>query len=179
LAESLEEVVSLNPELRIEQKTNGEIVLISPTGAESSDRNSEISFQLRLWSKSYGGRCFDSSVLFSLPDESKRSPDASWISIERWDTLSKEDRKKFSPICPDLVIELRSESDRLIELQEKMQCYLDNGIRLGWLIDPLLKRVHVFCPGQPSEIQIAPDSISGEPALPGFVLDLRTIWMDS
>lgn len=135
VVESFEEFVRLNPDLVVEQKSNGEIIVMSPTGGETSNRNAEITFQLRFWSKRYGGYTFDSSVVFCLPDGSKRSPNASWIASDRWTGLSNEDRKKFPPISPDFVIELRSESDTLKELKEKMQCYIDNGIRLGWLID--------------------------------------------
>jgi Uma2 family endonuclease len=146
LNESFEEFVTLNPDLVVEQNANGEIVIMSPTGGESSERNAELTFQLRAWSKQFGGVTFDSSVIFCLPDGSKRSPDASWISSERWLALPLEDRKKYPPITPDFVIELRSESDRLKDLQEKMQYYMDNGVRLGWLIDPLTYRVHMVHP---------------------------------
>ena len=179
LSESFNDVVRLNPLLRIEQNASGEVVLMSPTGAEGSYRNSEIGIQLGIWAKSYGGRTFDSNVLFCLANGAKKSPDASWIAIERWNVLTSEERKGYAPICPDFVVELRSESDRLIELQEKMDEYVENGVRLGWLIDPLLKQVHIYRPGQPNELLQQPDSVSGENVLPGFVLELSTIWMDS
>ena len=150
-----------------------------PTGGEGSDRNSEIGFQVRSWAKAHGGRCFESNVAFRLPNGAKRSPDASWIAIERWKTLSTKQRKGYPPICPDFVVELRSETDRLVVLQEKMDEYIENGVRLGWLIDPLLKQVQIYRPGQQIELLQQPDSISGETVLPGFVLDLRPIWIDS
>lgn len=174
--DSFEEFVRLNPDLTVEQNSNGEIVIMSPTGGESSLRNAEITFQLRAWSNQFEGVTFDSSVIFCLPDGSKRSPDASWISSERWFALSHDDRKKYPPITPDFVIELRSESDRLQDLEAKMGCYRDNGVRLGWLIDPLLCRVHVYEPGKPVEIIAAPESLSNEQILPEFKLDLRPIW---
>jgi len=117
-------------------------------------------------------------VIFCLPDGSKRSPDASWISSERWLALPQEDRKKFPPITPDFVIELRSESDRLKELEEKMQYYMDNGVRLGWLIEPLRCRLHVYQPGKPVEILESPESVSNEQILPQFTLDLKPIWKE-
>jgi Uma2 family endonuclease len=176
LNESFEEFVTLNPDLVVEQNANGEIVIMSPTGGESSERNAELTFQLRAWSKQFGGVTFDSSVIFCLPDGSKRSPDASWISSERWLALPLEDRKKYPPITPDFVIELRSESDRLKDLQEKMQYYMDNGVRLGWLIDPLTYRVHIYQPGIPVEILESPEMVSNQQLLPEFKLDLNPIW---
>lgn len=176
LNESFEEFVTLNPDLVVEQNANGEIVIMSPTGGESSERNAELTFQLRAWSKQFGGVTFDSSVIFCLPDSSKRSPDASWISSERWLALPLEDRKKYPPITPDFVIELRSESDRLKDLQEKMQYYMDNGVRLGWLIDRLTNRVHMYQQGIPVEILESPESVSNQELLPEFTLDLMPIW---
>ena len=174
--ESFEEFVQLNPDLVVEQNANGEIVIMSPTGGDTSDLNAELTFQLRAWSKQFGGTTFDSSIIFCLPDSSKRSPDASWISSERWSALSPEDRKSFPPISPDFVIELRSATDTLRELQVKMQNYMKNGIRLGWLIDPSKCQVHIYQPDKPVEVLTSPDSVSNEETLPGFVLDLKPIW---
>jgi Uma2 family endonuclease len=174
--ESFEEFVRLNPDLVVEQNSNGEIIIMAPTGGESSDRNAELTFQLRAWAKRHGGVSFDSSVVFCLPDGSKRSPDASWIASERWLALSLEDRKKFPPISPDFVVELRSESDTLKELQAKMQVYMDNGIRLGWLIDPFNCHIHVYQPGKQTELLESPESVSNEVVLPLFRLDLKPIW---
>jgi Uma2 family endonuclease len=176
LNESFEEFVTLNPDLVVEQNANGEIVIMSPTGGESSERNAELTFQLRAWSKQFGGVTFDSSVIFCLPDGSKRSPDASWISSERWLALPLEHRKKYPPISPEFVIELRSESDRLKDLQEKMRFYMDNGVRLGWLIDRLTNRVHMYQQGIPVEILESPESVSNQELLPEFTLDLMPIW---
>jgi Uma2 family endonuclease len=162
--------------LVVEQNSNGEIVIMSPTGGESSERNAELIFQLRGWAKQFGGATFDSSVIFCLPDGSKRSPDASWISAERWMSLSQEDRRKFPPMVPDFVIELRSQSDRLKQLQAKMQSYVDNGVRLGWLIDPQASQVHVYQPGRAIETLEAPETISNIQILPEFLLDLKPIW---
>jgi Uma2 family endonuclease len=176
VAESFEEFVALNPDLMVEQNTNGEIVVVSPAGSESASRNVEISFQLHQWSKASGGKTFDSSVLFTLPDGSKRGPDASWIAMERWEALSKEDREAFAPICPDFVIELRSRSDRMSNLHQKMVDYLANGVRLGWLIDPYERQVYVYRTNREMEALAEPKSLSGEDVLLGFVLDLLPVW---
>jgi Uma2 family endonuclease len=177
LNESFEEFVKLNPDIIVEQNSNGDIVIMSPMGGESSECNAELTFQLRAWSKQFGGVTFDSSIVFCLPDGSKRSPDASWISSERWLALPLVDRKKYPPIAPDFVIELRSESDRLKDLQEKMQYYMNNGVRLGWLIDPFTYRVQVYQPGGiPVEIMESPKMVSCQQLLPEFKLDLTPIW---
>ena len=176
LAESFEDVVAKNPELRIEQAANGEVIFLSPTGGESGKRNANIIVQLGHWAISHGGAAFDSSTLFCLPNGAKRSPDAAWISADRWQALTDAERKAYPPLSPDFVIELRSESDRLVDLQEKMEEYMNNGVRLGWLIDPLLKQVHIYKPGQTPEMRHAPESLTEETCLPGFLLDLRQIW---
>lgn len=176
LTESFEEIAAMNPDLRIEQNASGEMVIMSPTGGESGFRNSAIICELFLWCKANGGRTFDSSTVFRLPNGAKRAPDASWVAMERWNALSKNDRKKFPPLCPDFLVELRSEFDRLDELQAKMDEYQSVGLRIGWLIDPLQKRVYLYRHDRPLEILDAPESVSGEDVLPGFVLDLRPIW---
>lgn len=176
VSDSFEEFVRLNPDLIVEQKPNGEILIMPATGGESSDRNAEITYQLRAWSKQHGGYTFDSSVIFCLPDGSKRSPDASWIESQRWLALSAEDRQKFPPISPDFVIELRSESDTVKELQDKLQCYIDNGVRLGWLIDPFKRKVYIYLSEKPVEVLESPQLVSCEAILPGFVLDLKPVW---
>lgn len=117
--------------------------------------------------------------MFRLPNGANRSPDASWISSERWNALSKEDRQRFPPLCPDFLIELRSETARLDELQTKMIEYVGVGLRLRWLIDPLLKRVHVYRVGEQPEVLVKPDTIVGDDVSPNFVLDLKSIWTDS
>lgn len=176
VTESFEEFVALNPDLMVEQNANGEIVIVSPAGSESASRNVEISVQLHRWSKVFGGKTFDSSVLFTLPDGSKRGPDASWIALDRWEALSKEDREAFAPICPDFVIELRSRSDRISSLSQKLSEYIANGVRMGWLIDPFDRQVYVYRPNCEVRVLSDPLSISGEDVLPGFELDLSQIW---
>ncbi len=176
VTESFEEFVALNPDLRVEQNRNGEIVIVSPVGSEGSNREIEISYQLQSWSRTNHGKAFSSSVHFTLPDGSKRGPDASWIAMERWEALSKEDREAFAPICHDFVIELRSRSDRLAELQQKMGDYVANGVRLGWLIDPYARQVYIYRQNREMECLAEPSSLKGEGVLPGFALDLSPIW---
>jgi Uma2 family endonuclease len=175
--DQLLELSSLNRDLRLELTAKGELIVMLPAGGETSNRNSEINLQLRLWAKRNGaGVTFDSSGGFILPNSAVRSPDASWVERSRLETLTAKQREKFLPLCPDFVIELRSPSDRLSVLQDKMREYLDNGARLGWLIDPQQKRVYVYRPQTSVQELEAPQEISGDPVLPGFVLDLREVW---
>jgi Uma2 family endonuclease len=166
-----------NRKYRIERTAEGNLVIMTPTGGETSRRNLELSIQIGTWAKNDGtGIAFDSNVAFWLPNGAERSPDVSWVLRERWEALTADERKKFPPLAPDFVIELRSESDRISHLQAKMQEYADNGVRLGWLIDPSTRRVEIYRPGRPVETLDAPASLSGEPELPGFVLDLTPVW---
>jgi Uma2 family endonuclease len=166
-----------NPELRLELTAQGELIIMPPTGSKTGWRNNEISYALTAWAKTNGtGITFDSSTLFTLPNGAKRSPDASWTRRDRWTALSLEEQEGFAPLCPEFVVELRSPSDRLSDLQEKMQEYIANGSLLGWLIDPIEKRVHIYRPGLPIEILSDPISVSGDPVLPGFVLLVRELW---
>lgn len=171
------EFCQLNRELRIERTAHGELSIMPLTGWETSEHNSEIGMQLRLWAKRDGtGVSSDSSGGFKLPNGATRSPDAAWITHARLATLSAEQKKKFLPLCPDFALELRSPTDSLSTLQAKMQEYIDNGARLGWLIDPEQRRVYVYRPEVPVEILENPETVSGDPVLPGFTLDLREIW---
>jgi Uma2 family endonuclease len=179
VSESFDDLVALNPDLRIEQTASGEVIFMTPTGGESGRQNSRIIVQLGMWAEAHRGQVFDSSTLFQLPNGAKRSPDASWISDARWQQLTAKQRKGFPPVCPDFVIELRSESDRLADLQEKMEEYMQNGAQLGWLIDPLLAQAHVYQAGKQPEVLDRPQSLSGGELLPGFVLDLSRIWIES
>ena len=148
-----------------------------PTGSWTGHRNTKLTQRLANWADKDGtGIVFDSSTLFKLPNGAKRSPDASWIRRERYDQLTEEEKEGFSPICPDFVIELRSRTDRLTTLQEKMAEYIENGAQLGWLIDPINKRVFIYRPEQPIECLDQPESLSGESVLIGFTLNLREIW---
>ncbi len=171
------ELCQLNRDLRMERNVQGDVIVLPPAGGESSDQNAEITMQLRLWAKRDGtGTTFDSSGGFLLPSGAVRSPDASWIEGTRLAVLTAEERQRFIPLAPTFVLELRSPTDRLGYLQEKMQEYLANGVRLGWLIDPQEKRVHVYCPPLRVEIRDNPSHIAGDPVLPGFRLDLSEIW---
>jgi len=166
-----------NPELRLELTAQGELIIMPPTGPEGGWRSGETFLSLGTWAKQDGtGLSFDSSTGFTLPNGAIRSPDASWMRRERWTALTKAQRVKFAPICPDFVVEVRSQTDKLSDLLEKMQEYIDNGARLGWLIDPLEQHVYIYRPGRPVEVQDNPSSVSGDPELPGFVLHVRELW---
>ena len=148
-----------------------------PTGGESGNRNSEITRQLGNWTKQDGtGAVFDSSTGFKLPNGADRSPDAAWVQKSRLAVLTKEEKEKFLPLCPDFVIELLSPSDELEEVKAKMDEYIENGARLGWLLEPRSRRVYVYRPGESVIMIENTGQISGEPELPGFVLNLREIW---
>jgi Uma2 family endonuclease len=166
-----------NRDLRIERNANGEVVIMPPVFSDTGNRNMKISQQLANWSDQDGsGESFDSSAGFTLPNGATRSPDASWIRLERWNALSDEQKASFAPICPDFVIELRSSSDTVSSLQEKMQEYLSNGISLGWLIDRKNRQVYVYRPHQDVEILNNPETVKGDPELPGFGLQMAKIW---
>jgi Uma2 family endonuclease len=171
------ELCQLNRDWRIEYTAQGELIVMPPTGGETSNRNAEITFQVQSWARQdQTGVAFDSSGGFKLPNGATRSPDAAWVRRSRLTGLTREQKQKFLPLCPDFAIELRSPTDNLRTVLDKMQEYLDNGAQLGWLLDPLTRRVHVYRPQRPPEILEAPSTVSAEPLLPGFVLDLRKIW---
>ncbi len=173
----LYELCRLNRELAIERTPLGDLIVMSPAGGETSDRNAELTMQLRQWAKrDRTGRAFDSSGGFLLPNGAMRAPDAAWVERQRLTALATEERERFLPLSPTFVIELRSPSDALAGLQVKMDEYVANGVRLGWLIDPIRKRIHVYRSDAEPEIVDHPREIAGEPELPGFVLDLTEIW---
>ena len=150
---------------------------MSPVGYDSGDRESEINMQVRIWAKRDGtGKTFSSSTGFRLPNGACRSPDTAWVRLERSNALSAEERKRFAPICPNFVVELRSESDALDTLQDKMDEYIENGAELGLLVDPIERKVHVYRRGCEPELFDNPPAISCEPELPGFSLELREVW---
>ncbi|NET60430.1 MAG: Uma2 family endonuclease [Symploca sp. SIO2E6] len=167
-----------NRELRLEKGAGGELIVNPPTGWETGKRNSRISGQLDRWDEENEnlGQVFDSSTGFILPNGATLSPDASWVSQKRWEALTPEQKGTFAHICPDFVVELRSASDTLKSLQEKMQEYLDNGAVLGWLIDPQHRKVEVYRLGSEVEVLSNPVELSGEEVLPGFRLNLRRVW---
>ncbi|HMD98280.1 MAG TPA: Uma2 family endonuclease [Terriglobia bacterium] len=167
----------VNRELQIERTAEGDVLIMAPAGSESSQSEIEVAVQLAMWAKrDRRGVVFGSSAGFTLPDHAVRSPDASWVLKSRLKGFSREVRRKFLPLCPDFVIELKSPSDRLARLKNKMAEYIANGARLGWLIDPDACQVFVYRPGRAAEALDRPESVSGEPELPGFVLDLKGIW---
>ena len=167
------ELCRLNRDLRIERTAQGGLSIMSPAGGDSSALNAEITIQLGTWAKRDGtGRTFDSSGGFVLPNGAVRSPDAAWVGRARLAALTAEQRMKFLPLCPDFVIELRSPTDSLPALQGKMREYVENGARLGWLVDPLAGQVFVYRPDSPVERLAEPDSVSADPVLPGFRLEM-------
>jgi Uma2 family endonuclease len=168
-----------NPNLRLERTANGELVVMPPTAPESSRRNMSLGAQLWNWNRQTGlGVVFDSSAGFTLPNTAIRAPDATWMTREHWDALPRDEREKFAHICPDLVVELRSRSDRMKDLRDKMREYITQGARLGWLIDPKNGKVEIYRPDRPVEVLERPATLSGEDVLPGFVLDLKGISFD-
>ncbi|WP_026793906.1 MULTISPECIES: Uma2 family endonuclease [Planktothrix] len=165
-----------NRELKLERTAKGDLVIMPPTGGETSKRNSDINLDLGLWNRQTKlGITFDSSGGFILPNGANFSPDAAWIPLAKWESLTTEQKNKFLPLSPDFIIELRSPSDSLKPLQDKMQEYIDNGTRLGWLINPQNRQVEIYRQGQEKEILENPPTLSGEDVLPGFVLNLQLI----
>ncbi|MEG4571978.1 Uma2 family endonuclease [Microcoleus sp. N3A4] len=166
-----------NPDLKLERNANGELIVMPPTGGETGRSNSKFNLQIGLWNEQTQlGEAFDSSTGFTLPNKADRSPDVSWVEKSRWEALTPEQREKFIPLCPDFVIELLSQSDTLKKTQDKMQEYMENGCRLGWLINRKKREVEIYRPGQDVEVLQSPLTLSGENVLPGFVLNLQKIW---
>ncbi len=171
------EFCQANRDLRIERTAEGEVIIMPPAFSDTGNRNVKISQQVANWAEEdETGEAFDSSAGFTLPNGATRSPDTSWIRLDRWNALTDEQKASFAPICPDFVIELRSSSDTLSGLQAKMQEYIDNGAVLGFLIDRKNTTVHVFRPNRSPEILEKPETVSGDPELPGFVLRMAKIW---
>lgn len=174
--EQFYQLARANPDIKIERNAEGKIIVMPPTGGRTGNRNTKLTQRLANWTDADGtGIAFDSSTEFSLPNGGDRSPDASWVRLERWEALTAEEQDGFPPICPDFVVELRSITDSLKELQNKMKEYLASGLRLGWLIDPKNQRVEIYRQGQDVEVLQSPTTLSGEDVLPGFVLDLEGI----
>ena len=166
-----------NPDVKFERNAKGEIIIMPPTGGETGSYNSEINADFVMWNRQTKlGICFDSSTCFKLPNGANRSPDVSWIKKERWDVLTPEQKQKFPPIAPDFVWELMSPTDSLKDTQEKMQEYMNNHVKLGWLINRKTRRVEIYRQGQEVEILESPAELSGEDVLPGFVLNLQLVW---
>ncbi len=166
-----------NPDVRLETDSNGNLISMSPTGSQTGERNLELAFQIKLWNKhSKLGKVFDSSTGFKLSNNAVRSPDVSWVKIEKWNALTKEQKRKFAPIDPDFVLELMSPTDDLELLQDKMREYIDCGIRLGWLINPDAKQVEIYRQGQKTEVLDNPQTLSGEDIMPNLSVSLEAIF---
>ncbi|MFH7244034.1 MAG: Uma2 family endonuclease [Spirulina sp.] len=174
--EQFRAIVQANPDLRLELTATGELIAMAPTGSESGSYNSELTADVTLWNRRTGlGKAFDSSSGFRLPNGAIRSPDVAWVALERWTSLSPDQRQGFAPLCPDFVIELLSATDDVATLQAKMQEYLDNGCRLGWLVNPKTRTVEVYRPDVAPETVPFTATLSGEAVLPGFELNLHTL----
>jgi Uma2 family endonuclease len=175
--DQLVEFCAINRELRIERTAQGELQIMPPTGFETGHRNSLITTALVVWAQQHGtGVAVGSSTGFLLPNGAMRSPDTAWVRRSRVDALTREQKRKFIPLCPDFVVELRSPTDRLSTVQAKMQEYMENGAQLGWLIDPEERRVYIYLPRGQMQLLENPPMLPGDPVLPGFVLHLQTIW---
>ena len=175
--EQFQEIAAVNRDLRLERTATGELIIMAPTGSDTGYRNQDMSGQLWLWNRQTKlGVVFDSSSGFKLPNGADRSPDASWVKLERWQTLTPKEQEGLAPLCPDFVVELRSKSDNMEPLREKMREYMANGAILGWLIDRKNQKVEIYRQNQDVEILDNPRTLSGGDVLPGFVLDLTDVW---
>lgn len=171
-----ERLCRANRDLRLERTARGELIVMAPAGTESGGRNASLTSRLWIWNdQTKPGHVFDSSAGYRLPNGATKGPDASWIRRDRWAALSPDDRRRFAPICPDFVAELMSPSDELPKVRDKMREYIDQGARLGWLLDPDDARAEIYRPGRAVEVLDRPATLSGEDVLPGLVLDLRGI----
>ena len=174
--DELLQLSSDNPETRFETTKERKLIIMSPTGSSTGEKNSSLLAQIWLWNnQNKKGKVFDSSTGFKFLDSAVRSPDVSWIEISRWEELTQEQQDKFAPIDPDFVIELRSPTDRLDDLQQKMNEYMDCGVRLGWLINPQDRQVEIYRQGQDKNILDNPNALLGEDVLPGLIVDLTDI----
>ncbi|NES93992.1 MAG: Uma2 family endonuclease [Desertifilum sp. SIO1I2] len=179
--EQFYQLCQANPNWQLERTAKGELTIMPPVGGVSGNREADLITDINLWNRQTQlGRVFSSSTIFRLPNGGVReawatpirSPDVAWVTNLRWDALTPEEQEKFPPICPDFVIELRSRTDSLPQLQEKMQEYLASGLRLGWLMNPQAQQVEIYRPRQPVEVVQLPAILSGEAVLPGFSLEL-------
>ena len=180
--EQFEQLANVEQLARLELTKDGELIVMSPTGGEAGAKNFNLYIDLGIWNRRTKlGKAFDSSTIFALPNGSRRSPDVSWVELEKWNRLTQAQQDGFPPIAPDFVIELVSPSDltnqRYEDLQAKMREYLDNGVKLGWLIEPSVKTVEIYRPNKQVEILNNPPTLSGEDILPGFTLDLSEIFI--
>ena len=172
------QIASDNPDMKLERNKQGNLIVMAPTGGETGSFNFDLIGQLYLWNRTdRAGKAFDSSTGFELPEGGDRSPDVAWITIDKWEALTLEERRGFLPLCPDFAVELMSRSDSWIQTQAKMVEYMESGCRLAWLLDPKGKRAAIYRIGKPPELLMAPDSLLGEDVLPGFVLDAKFLWI--
>ena len=177
--EEFEQLSADYRDLRLELTSTGELIVMPPTGAETGKRNFNLIGQLAVWFRQAEiGVCFTNDTGFTLPNGAIRSPDATWTKREKWDSLTKQEKERFSPLCPDFVVELSSPSDRLSEVRNKMVEYMENGAVLGWLIDPFKRQVYVYRQNEEVIILDNPASISADPLLPGFPLNLTELWFE-
>ena len=179
--EQFEQLAFAEQTARMELTQDGELIVMSPTGGEAGRKNRRLTQQIGVWTDRDGtGEAFDSSTVFTLPNGARRSPDVSWLTLDKWNALTSREKEGFPPVVPDFVIELVSPSDiknqKYEDLQAKMQEYIDNGARLGWLIEPSAKTVEIYRPNQQVEVLNNPQTLSGEDVLPGFVLNLSEIF---
>jgi Uma2 family endonuclease len=176
-AAQFEQVCRDNPDLRLELTATGGLIVMPPAGSKTGKRNFNLTGQFTVWVEKDGtGVGFDSSSGFTLPNGAILSPDVSWVGREKWDALTEDEQERFAPLCPDFVIELRSRWNTLKAQQEKMQEYLDNGTQLAWFIDPRNRRVYVYRAGEEIEVLEDPATVSANPILNGFVLQLAELW---
>ena len=176
-AEQFEQVCRDNPDLRLELTSTGGLIVMPPTGSLTGKRNADLTRQVGVWAKKDGtGITFNSHAGFTLPNGAIRSPDVSWVRREKWDALTEDEQEEFAPFCPDFVIELKSRWQTLKAQQSKMEEYLDNGTKLGWFIDPRNRRVYIYRQGEEVEVLTDAATVSGDPILPGFVLQLADLW---
>jgi Uma2 family endonuclease len=176
-SDDLERFCVENDPLRIERDSNGELIVMSPTHSEGGGIESEVFFALASWTHADGrGKFFGSSTGFTLPDTSVRAADAAWVSLHRWDALTPKQRRSYAPICPEFVIEVRSDSDRLCILQAKMEMWIANGAEVAWLIDPQRKAVEIYRPGDSPELLHEPSSVQGTGPVAGFELVMARVW---
>ena len=168
---------AINDATNVEREPNGDILVMSPANSRTSKMNMRIGRLLDEWAESDGrGVAFDSSGGFTLPDGSMRNPDAAWILRKRWDLLTPAQQSSFAPVCPDFVVELRSPSDKLVEIQSKMQMWIANGADVAWLIDPERKAVAIYRPGDSPEVLHDPSSVQGSGSVAGFELVMARVW---
>lgn len=177
--EEFEQLSADYRDLRLELTSTGELIVMPPTGAETGKRNFNLIGQLAVWFRETGiGVCFTNDTGFTLPNGAIRSPDAAWSKREKWDSLTKQQKERFAPLCPDFVVELRSPSDRLSEVRNKMAEYMETGASLGWLIDPSKRQVYVYRPSEEVVVLDNPETVSADPLLPGFTLNLTELWSE-